>query len=318
MAVSAEAGRGAVDAAAQDVEAPDAARDPTELERQQHGARGHVRRLGGRRVRRCPVLDHPGTIATRPVEVPSPRLPAGHRRSGLPDGHGSGHDGRVWPEDEETLVAVQQELGTAEPVPWMPAGEDTVTGGAWVCFPRGLTGPGERGDPVWAAAVAMRGDRVLDQRVELGHAEAAYRPGLMALRVGRLLAEVVRSLGTRPDVLFLDATARDHPRRAGLAWHLGAELDLPTVGVTHRPLAGDGEWPADERGATSPVRIGGTTVACWLRTRAGTRPLVVHPGWRVDLDTALALVRAATGRTRTPEPLRRARFVARTARNEHP
>jgi deoxyribonuclease V len=136
----------------------------------------------------------------------------------------------------------------------------------------------------------------------------------MALRLGRLMDAAVRSLSDRPDVLLLDATARDHPRRAGLALHLGVELNLPSIGVTHRPLVATGTWPNDERGATSPLMVGSSVVGCWLRTQAGVRPLAVHPGWRIDLATAVAVVMSVTGRHRTPEPLRRARQLARRAR----
>ena len=84
---------------------------------------------------------------------------------------------------------------------------------------------------------------------------------------------------------LVDATGRDHPRRAGLATSLGAVLDLPTVG-------------------------------CWLRTRTRARPLAVHPAWRTDLDTAIEVVLGATRRVRTPEPLRTARTAARRRRRQ--
>jgi deoxyribonuclease V len=116
-----------------------------------------------------------------------------------------------------------------------------------------------------------------------------------------------------PDVLLVDATGRDHPRRAGLALHLGAVLDLSTVGVTHRPLAAEGAWPPDERGARSPLRLGGRVVGYWLRTSAGTRPLAIHAAWRTDAVTAADLV-LSTSRARTPEPLRAARRRAREER----
>ena len=156
---------------------------------------------------------------------------------------------------------------------------------------------------------------MLEQQVRRGVADAPYSPGLMALRIGRLMDATMRAQTTAPDVLLVDATARDHPRGAGLALHLGAELGLPTLGVTHRPLLARGQWPGDRRGSTSPLRIGDTVVACWVRTRPGVRPLVVHPGWRVDLATAVDIVVGTTGQRRTPEPLRRARYLARTARN---
>ena len=88
----------------------------------------------------------------------------------------------------------------------------------------------------------------------------------------------------------------------------------PTIGVTHRPLTGEGAWPADRRGATSHVRIGDDVVANWVRTRPGTRPVVVHPGWRVGLDDAVDLALQLHPHQRTPEPLRRARNLSRRSR----
>lgn len=160
----------------------------------------------------------------------------------------------------------------------------------------------------------LRG-RLVEQQSLRSVARAPYVPGLMALRLGPLMEEAVRALSCVPEVLLVDATARDHPRRAGLALHLGAELDIPTIGVTHRPLVASGEWPGDDRGAVSPLRIGDSWVGCWLRTQPGVRPLAVHPGWRIDLPTAVDLVMSLTSRRRTPEPLRRARQLARRSRN---
>lgn len=222
----------------------------------------------------------------------------------------------MWPADADSLIAYQQELAGATPELWTPGGTRTRVGGCWVCFPRGLTGPGRAGEPAWAAAVVLsEGRRTESRHVVTGVTGAAYAPGLLALRMGAVMEEAVRGLPAPPDVLLLDASGRDHPRRAGLAVHLGAVLDLPSVGVTHRPLAAEGDWPEDRRGATSPLRIGDEVVACWLRTRPGVRPLAVHPGWRIDLATAVDVVLGASPRRRTPEPLRRARQLARRARN---
>ena len=167
---------------------------------------------------------------------------------------------------------------------------------------------------MWAAAVVMRGRRVVEQVTTTGRAGAPYMAGLFALRVGPILERAVNSLAGRPDVLVVDASGRDHPRGAGLAIHLGAELDFPTVGVTHRPLVAHGEWPEDRRGATSPLLFDGRVVGSWVRTQAHTRPLAVHAGWRIDVATSEQIVLATTTRHRTPEPLRVARHVARLAR----
>ena len=195
------------------------------------------------------------------------------------------------------------------PPPWLPTGGERI-GGCFVCFARGGTGPGNAGDPAWAAA-AVGGEAV----VVRGEAGAAYEPGLLALREGPLLEAAVRALPWSPDVLLVDGTGRDHPRRAGLALHVGAVLAVPTVGITHRPLAAAGEWPADDRGATSPLLLDGELVGYWLRTRAGRRPLAIHAAWRTDPAAAVEVVRASAGAARTPTPLRRAREAARTARS---
>ena len=212
----------------------------------------------------------------------------------------------VWPLTREELIEEQARLAALGPGAWRFE-LDAQIGGAFVCFVRGGSGPGRAGDPAWAAACVGR-----DTTVVAASAGAPYEPGLLA-REGALLKAAVRALPELPDALLVDATGRDHPRRAGLAFQIGAVLELPTVGVTHRPLLAQGEWPADERGARTPLLLGGELVGYWLRTKAGTRPLAVHAAWRTDPDTAADVVLSAS-RARTPEPLRRARRRAREAR----
>jgi len=91
-------------------------------------------------------------------------------------------------------------------------------------------------------------------------------------------------------------------------------LGLPTVGITTRPLVAEGDWPTDTRGATAPLLLGGEVVGCWARTRQGAKPVAVHAAWQTDAQDAVQVVLAATRRARTPEPLRRARTLARTRR----
>jgi deoxyribonuclease V len=222
----------------------------------------------------------------------------------------------VWPTDAESLMNHQQQLASASPQQVILNPSTAMIAGCWVCFPRGLVGPGTDHDSAWCAALIMLRGRLIEQLMINGSTSAPYVPGLMALRIGPLMEQTMRALSRRPDLLLLDATARDHPRRAGLALHLGAELDIPTVGVTHRPLVAGGGWPGEERGATSPLLLNDSVVGCWLRTQSGVRPLAVHPGWRVDLATAVDVVTFLTRRRRTPEPLRRARQLARRIRTQ--
>jgi deoxyribonuclease V len=224
-----------------------------------------------------------------------------------------------WPADAAELARVQEELARAGPPAWTPPPGRLLVGGCYVCFARGVTEAGAAGDPGVAGAAVTGGRRLLASAVAPGPAGAPYRPALLALREGALLEAAVRALPLRPQVLLVNATGRDHPRRAGLALHLGAVLDLPTVGVTDRPLLAEGDPPPDAPGAAAPLLLDGEPVGCWLRTRQGARPVAVHAAWRTDVATAVAVVRAAVHRpARTPEPLRRARTAARSARARTP
>jgi deoxyribonuclease V len=220
----------------------------------------------------------------------------------------------VWPTSPEELIDAQRMLATAGPQRWQPPPAELAIGACAVVFGRGLAGRGARGDPAWAAAAVLLRRRVVAEATVNGAAGGPYVPGLLALREGPCLEAAVRALTAAPDVLLVDATGADHPRRAGLALHLGAVTNLPSVGVTHRPLLAQGAWPEDARGAHSPLILDGDVVGAWLRTRRGARPVAVHPGWRTTLDDAIAVVSAAAIGHRTPEALRHARRRARIAR----
>jgi deoxyribonuclease V len=219
-----------------------------------------------------------------------------------------------WPGSEADLIASQHDLADIDPEWWRPTLGALAIAACVVCFRRGLGGPGAAGDPAWAGAALAQERRVVCEATVTGKAGAPYLPGLLALREGPALEAAARALALRPDVLLVDATGRDHPRRAGLAVHLGAVLELPTVGVTHRPLLARGPWPAQQRGAASPLLLDGEQVGAWLRTRAGARPVAVHAGWQTDVGTAIDVVLRASAGHRTPEVVRRARRLARTAR----
>ena len=219
--------------------------------------------------------------------------------------------------DVALLEAEQRRLGTLRPSLWHPPSGEVRIGGCFLAFARGQQGPGRPGDRGWAAAVTLCMPDMTTEAELVAPVVAAgtYERGRLALREGAALAEAVLGLSRLPDVLFVDATGRDHPRGAGLALHLGAVLDVPTVGVTHRPMLARGEWPLDLRGAWSPLYLDDAIVGAWLRTRRGARPLAVHAAWRTDARIAVdAVSRCVTSSSRTPEPLRRARVAARVAR----
>lgn len=222
----------------------------------------------------------------------------------------------VWPRDAETLDAEQRRLAAATPAPWAPTGGVLRVAGVFLAFARGQQGPGSAGDRGWvgAAVVETPGARLAANVVVECEAGSSYDPGRLALREGPALGAAIVRLAIRPDVALVDATGRDHPRGAGLALQLGAILDLPTVGVTHRPLVARGDWPPDELGASSPLTLDGEVVGAWIRTARGTRPVAIHAAWRTDSTVAVDVVRRCLAGARTPEPLRQARVAARTAR----
>ncbi|MCS7171871.1 MAG: endonuclease V [Armatimonadetes bacterium] len=215
-------------------------------------------------------------------------------------------------------MAQQLVLARLHPEPWRFSGDLRSVAACFVCFPRGQEGRGQAGDLGWAAAALMQRGRLVATATVRGKAGWSYEPGLLALREGPLLEAAVCALPERPELLVVNATGRDHPRRAGLALHLGFRLGIPTVGVTRRPMMAQGALPRQVRGSVSPLLLEGEVVAYWVRTRSGTAPLVAHAAWRTDPETAAEVLLQLTERWRTPEPLRQARAAARAARAASP
>src|SRR5512132_3116061 len=178
----------------------------------------------------------------------------------------------TWPATMHELTRLQHALGEMTSERWQAPATVLRIGACFVCFER-VHGAGAAGDRGFAGAAVTHRRRLLAGVTSSGPAGGSYRPTLLALREGPLLEQAMRALPIAPEVLVVNATGRDHPRRAGLALHLGAVLGLPTVGVTTRPLVAQGAWPIDHRGATGPLLVDGEVVGSWVRTRAGARPV---------------------------------------------
>ena len=215
-----------------------------------------------------------------------------------------------WPRTPDELAREQERLASLGAEPWEPGRAPLRIGACAVVSGRaGLDGTG------WAAAVVDVGGALSRACTAVSRIEAPFRPGLLALREGPALEAVVRGLEPRPDVLLVAASGRDHPLGAGLALHLGAVLDVPTVGVTDGPLVASGGEPPEPAGSLAPLRVGGQVVAYRVRTRAGAKPIVAHAAWRTSAEVAARVVLACTALARWPRPLREARRLAREARS---
>jgi deoxyribonuclease V len=173
----------------------------------------------------------------------------------------------------------------------------------------------EDGD-LLAAAVTVLDARtlaVVDTAVTIGRAAFPYVPGLFAFRELPALLDALGRLATAPDLLVCDGHGFAHPRRFGLACHLGVLTGLPAIGVGKTPLVGAWDPPAEQRGAWTPLRDGTETVGRVLRTQDGIKPVFVSVGHRMDLVNACAQVLILTPRYRLPETTRQADRLCRVA-----
>jgi deoxyribonuclease V len=167
---------------------------------------------------------------------------------------------------------------------------------------------------VWGAAAVMSfpGLVALESGLAWRRLAFPYVPGLLSFREAPALLAALGRLGAAPDLLLVDGQGLAHPRRFGLACHVGVLADLPTIGVAKSRLIGAFEEPGIERGAWTPLVHGGETAGAVVRTRRAVRPVFVSVGHRVGLATAIDLVLRCTGRFRLPEPIRAADRLSRS------
>lgn len=138
-----------------------------------------------------------------------------------------------------------------------------------------------------------------------------YIPGLLSFRELPALVAALQQLPERPDVIMADGQGIAHPRRLGIAAHLGVVLDCPAFGVAKTILTGQHSELANEKGAHVPLLSReGDTLGAVLRSRTGVKPLIISPGHRVTADQALAWTQACLTRYRLPEPTRWADRIA--------
>jgi len=143
-----------------------------------------------------------------------------------------------------------------------------------------------------------------------------YIPGLLSFRELPVLLDALRALRTVPDAVLVDGQGIAHPRRFGLASHLGLWLGLPTVGCAKSRLCGEHPEPGRRRGDRVPLTLEGGVVGTVLTTRDGVKPLYVSPGHRIGVAAAAELALACTGRYRMPEPTRLAHLLTNRLRRE--
>ena len=137
-----------------------------------------------------------------------------------------------------------------------------------------------------------------------------YVPGLLSFREAPAVLAAFERVRIAPDLILYDGQGIAHPRRFGIASHVGLLLDCPSIGVAKSRLVGAHRMPATRRGAWTPLRDAGELIGAVLRTRAGVKPLYVSIGHRVSLETAVRWTLACVTRYRLPETTRWAHRLA--------
>ena len=169
-----------------------------------------------------------------------------------------------------------------------------------------------------AAVVVL--DYASQEHVETATARAEvnfpYVPGLLSFRELPVVLQAFAQLENVPYVILADAQGVAHPRRLGLASHLGLWLDLPTIGCAKSRLCGVHGEPGPDKGCWTPLLDDGDEIGRVVRTRARVRPLYVSPGHRVDFDAAMDIVLCCSRRYRLPEPTRQAHLLSNRVRSE--
>ncbi len=171
------------------------------------------------------------------------------------------------------------------------------------------------GQRATAAIAVLRAEdlSVLETRTLDSSVHFPYIPGLLSFRELPPIAALLRQVTVAPDLLICDGQGIAHPRRFGLACHLGVMFDVPAIGCAKTVLLGACCEPGMGRGDRTALIDNGETVGCALRTRSGVRPVYVSPGHRLSVESACEWILKLSARFRLPEPLRLADQAARRA-----
>ena len=184
-------------------------------------------------------------------------------------------------------------------------GEITTVGGVDVGFEDG-------GKTTRAAVVilSLPSLQLIEQVIAYQPTKFPYVPGLLSFREVPTVLAALKRLEIAPDLLLCDGQGIAHPRRFGLACHLGVLTDFPTIGVAKSRLLGTFSGLSEERGSHVPLMDKEEQIGAVLRTRSGVKPVFVSVGHRISLSSAIAYVMACTPRYRLPETTRWADRIA--------
>ncbi len=210
-----------------------------------------------------------------------------------------------WPEEPREARAVQESL-RHRVIRENGLGRIRTVAGIDVAY-------GRRGERTWAAVALLEMPELALGESVLASLPTAfpYLPGLLSFREAPAALEALPLLSRTPDLLMVDGHGYAHPRRFGIACHIGVLTDRPTIGVAKSRLVGRHEEPGPDHGDRVPLMDRGEVIGMVVRTRPGVRPVYVSIGHRVGLERAVELVLACCRGFRLPEPTRLADRLSR-------
>jgi deoxyribonuclease V len=156
----------------------------------------------------------------------------------------------------------------------------------------------------------------LEEKWATGKSLFPYVPGLLSFREIPVLLQALRQIRTLPDVILCDGQGIAHPRGLGMASHLGLVLDMATIGCAKTRLIGEFGAVGGKKGSVASLRYEGRTVGAAVRTRAGTKPVFISPGFKVTYEEAIFIALNCTTKYRMPEPIRSAHLFVNKLRRE--
>lgn len=209
-----------------------------------------------------------------------------------------------WPLTTEAAVVIQQQL-CSKVITVDQLGPVKLVAGVDVGF--------ENSGSVTRAAVVVLSWpdlQLQEQAIARRPTTFPYVPGFLSFREAPAVLDTLIQLNTTPDLILCDGQGLAHPRRFGIACHLGLLVDIPTIGVAKSLLVGRHQEVPDERGAWQSLVHRNEVIGAALRTRPKTKPLYISIGHRVSLSTAIESVMSCTTRYRLPETTRWAHRLA--------
>jgi len=157
---------------------------------------------------------------------------------------------------------------------------------------------------------------VIEKRFSIKEIDFPYIPGLLSFREGPSIIDVYKKLKNKPDLLLIDGHGIAHPRRMGIASYIGIKLDIPTIGVAKRRLIGMYKEPKNE-GEVTKLIDDNKVIGYVLKSKNKCNPIFISPGYKIDLETSLRIVRNCLRKHKLPEPIRLAHLFVNERKREN-